>query len=114
MTNKVIAGRFAGKRIRNDDGAIYIPLSNGSLYLTPEIVSYIRVINTIQNKNFLSGLLRGLPAKLLGNTAWISAIQSAKYNYYFNIKITYRNGENSVAVVDFQTFEQFASIYEIY
>lgn len=113
VTNKIIAGRFSGKKIKNADGMIYVLINGERLELSPEIVDHVRILGTLQNKSFFSGLIRGLPARLLGDTAWLSAIQSAKSNYDYNVKIVYRDGSSSVGVINFAIMEHLAANYEI-
>ena len=113
VTNKIIAGRFRSRKIKNADGMIYVLINGERLELTPEIVDHVRILGALQNKSFISGLVRGILAKLLGNTAWLSAIQSAKSNYDYNVKIVYRDGSSSVVVINFDIMEHLAASYEV-
>lgn len=100
MINRITAGRFKGKIIKSDINGVYIPFGSENLYITNEFVDYLKIVNVEQNKSFLSGLIRGVLAKWFGNTAWLSAIQSAQAKSRYRIKIAYRDGTVSIFVVN--------------
>lgn len=112
MNNRIVAGRFSGKRIKMKNGVIYIPINGDKLELTSEIVDHVIILGTIHNKSFLSGLLRGLPAKSFGETAWLSAMQSARNKYAYNIKIVYRDRSASVVIACQAIMQNLAARYE--
>ena len=76
--------------IKTDGDYVYIPFGSEHLNITNEIVDYIRMMSVEQSRSFLSGFLRGLLAKWLGNTTWLSAIQSAQAKSRYRIRIAYR------------------------
>lgn len=112
MVNVVTAGRFKGKRIKTDGEGVFIPFGREHLDITPEIVDHIRIMSVTQNRSFFSGFLRGFFAKWLGNTAWLSAIQSAQGRSQFRIRIAYRDGTASVCVVDSRVLDQLAVMFD--
>lgn len=113
MVNVVAAGRFKGKRIKVDSEGAFIPFGREHLDITPEIVDHIRMMSIMQNRSFFSGFFRGFFAKWLGNTAWLSAIQSAQGNKsQFRIRIAYRDGTSSICVVDSRILDQLAVTFD--
>lgn len=108
MVNVVTAGRFEGKKIKAGTETAFIPIKRERLDITHEIVDHIRLMDVVQEKSFFSGLLRGCFAKWLGNTAWLSAIQSAHSKCKYRIRIAYRDGTASVCIVDSQILDQLA------
>ena len=112
MVNVVTAGRFKGKRIKADGEWVFILFGREHLDITSEIVDHIRMMSATQNRSFLSGFFRGLFAKWLGNTAWLSAIQSAQCKSQFRIRIAYRDGTSSVCVVDSRILDQLAVTFD--
>lgn len=112
MINIVTAGRFKGKRIKADSEGAFIPFGREHLDITREIVDHIRMMSVTQNRSFLGGIIRGFFAKCLGNTAWLSAIQSAQGKSQYRIRIVYRDGTASVCVIDEQVLDQLAVIFE--
>ncbi len=79
----------------------------------PEIVDHIKIISAMQNRRFFSGFLRGFFAKWLGNTAWLSAVQSAQSQSQFRIRIAYRDGTASVCVIDNRVLDQLAVTFDL-
>lgn len=112
MVNVVTAGRFKGKRIKNNSEAAFIVFGREHLDITPEIVDHIRIMSVTQNRNFLSGFLRGFFTKWLGSTAWLSAIQSAQGNCQFRIRMTFRDGTANVCIVDNHILDQLAVTFD--
>lgn len=112
MVNVVTAGRFKGEKIKTDGERVFIPLGRECLVITPEIVNHIRMIILAQNRRFLSGFIRGLFGKWLGNSAWLSAIQSAQSNSQYRIRISYRDGTASVCIVDNRVLDQLAVSFD--
>lgn len=112
MFNRITAGRFKGKPIKTDGDYVYIPFGSEHLNITNEIVDYIRMMSVEQSRSFLSGFLRGLLAKWLGNTTWLSAIQSAQAKSRCRIRIAYRDGTASVCVVDPHIIDQLAVTFD--
>lgn len=112
MVDVVTAGRFKGKRMKTDGEGVFIPFEREHLDITPEIVDHIRIMSVTQNRSFFSGFLRGFFAKWLGNTAWLSAIQSAQGRSQFRIRIAYRDGTASVCVVDDRVLDQLAVMFD--
>lgn len=112
MVDVVTAGRFKGKRMKTDGEGVFIPFVREHLDITPEIVDHIRIMSVTQNRSFFSGFLRGFFAKWLGNTAWLSAIQSAQGRSQFRIRIAYRDGTASVCVVDDRVLDQLAVMFD--
>lgn len=111
MVNVVTVGRFKGKRIKADSESAFIPFGREYLDITSEIVDHIKMMSMAQNRRFLSGFIRGFFAKWLGNTAWLSAIQSAQGNSQYRIRIAYRDGTARVCVVDSRVLDQLAVIF---
>lgn len=70
-------------------------------------------LETIENRSFWSGLLRGWLGKMFGNTAWLAAIQSAKPNILHNLRVTYRDGSRSIFLVDHKLYLRFMEIFKI-
>lgn len=112
MVNVVTAGRFKGKRIKADSEGAFIPFGREHLDITSEIVDHIKMMSMAQNRSFLSGFIRGIFAKWLGNTVWLSAIQSAQGNSQYRIRIAYRDGTASVCVVDSRVLDQLAVTFD--
>lgn len=112
MINRITAGRFKGKFIRTDGNCVYIPFGREHLDITSEIVDHIRMMSVEQSRSFLSGFMRGLLAKWLGNTSWLSAIQSAQAKSRYRIRIAYRDGTASVCVVDSHVIDQLAVTFD--
>lgn len=112
MVNIITAGRFKGKRIKADSEGAYIPFGREHLDITREIVDHIRIMSVTQNRSFLSGFIRGFFAKWLGNTAWLSAIQSAQGKNQYRIRIVYRDGTASVCVIDTYVLDQLAVTFD--
>lgn len=113
MVNVVTAGRFKGKRIKNDGERVYIPIGREQLEITSEIVDHITIMSTMQNRSFINSCLRGFLARGLGNTAWLSAIQSAQGKSQFRIRIAYRDRSASVCVVDEAILDYLAVTFEL-
>lgn len=112
MVNIVTAGRFKGKRIKADSEGAFIPFGGEHLDITREIVVHISMMSVTQNRSFFSGFIGGFLAKCLGNTAWLSAIQSARGNSQYRIRIAYRDGTASVCVVDSRVLDQLAVTFD--
>ena len=112
MVNVVTAGRFKGKRIKADREGVVITFGREHLDITAEIVDHIRMMSVVQHRSFLSGLIRGFFAKWLGNTAWLSAIQSAQGNSQYRIRIAYRDGTASVCVVNARVLDRLAVTFD--
>jgi hypothetical protein len=113
MVNLVTAGRFKGKRIKVNSEGAFIPFGREHLDIMPEIVDHIKIISAMQNRRFFSGFLRGFFAKWLGNTAWLSAVQSAQSQSQFRIRIAYRDGTASVCVIDNRVLDQLAVTFDL-
>lgn len=108
MKNYVQVGRLTGAKIKyKDNNLIYEIRNREEIIIDATIVSYIENIGTIENRNFMSGFLRGFFGKFLGNTAWLSAIQSANSNMLYNLRITYCDGSRSIALVDYNVYLRF-------
>lgn len=112
MVNIVTAGRFKGKRIKTDSEGAFIPFGREHLDITREIADHIRMVSVTQNRSFLSGFIRGFFAKWLGNTAWLSAIQSAQGKNQYRIRIVYRDGTASVCVIDEHVLDQLVVTFD--
>ena len=113
MVNIVTAGRFKGKRIKADSEGAFIPFGREQLDITREIVDHIRMMSVTQNRSFLSGFVRGFFARWFGNTAWLSAIQSAQGKCQYRIRILYRDGTASVCVIDEHVLDQLAVTFDV-
>ncbi len=112
MVNVITAGRFKGKRIKADSESAFIQFGREHLDITCEIVDHIKMMSVTQNRSFFSGFIRGFFAKWLGNTAWLSAIQSAQSKNQYRIKIVYRDGTASVCVIDADVLDQLAVTFD--
>lgn len=103
--NKVIAGRFSGRRIITRGNAPEILISrNVGVPIDRIIVLKLQVLNIEQRRKVSSGFLRGFFGKMLGSTMWLSAIQSAKSRYSYLCKLTYRDNTSSTMLIDERTF----------
>ena len=56
-----------------------------SASFTVIIAQSVKCIATEESKSFVSGLLRGYFGRLLGNNAWLAALQSARVNKDYSL-----------------------------
>lgn len=112
MKNFVQMGRLSGSKIyyRNDE-LIFRINHRDVIPIDENIVDYVDCLGTIENRSFLSGLFRGWLGKMMGNTAWIAAIQSAKPNILYNLRVTYRDGSRSIVLVDHKLYLKFMEMF---
>ncbi len=103
--NKVLAGRFRGRkiRIRRNQARIMINYREG-IPIDSEVVDELQILNIETNKKVSSGFIRGLIGKHFGTSLWLSALQSAKSNYSYICKLTYRDGTCSTIHLDTPAF----------
>lgn len=108
MKNYIQAGRLAGTKIVYKRNNLYYKVSHQEeVVVNRAIVRKVECIGVVHNKNFISGFLRGLFGKFLGSTAWLSAVQSAKNNTFYNLKIIYRDNSASIILVDYILYLHF-------
>lgn len=103
--NKVLAGRFHGKKIRVKRNQAKIMLNyRDGIPVDSEVVDKLQILNIETNKKVSSGLIRGLFGKWFGPSVWISALQSARSNYTYICKLMYRDGTCSTVRLNAPVF----------
>lgn len=103
--NKVLAGRFYGKKIRTKRNRARILINyREGVPIDSDVVEKLQILNVETNKKASSGFIRGLIGKHFGPSLWLSALQSAKSNYSYICKLTYRDGTCSTVCLDTPTF----------
>lgn len=83
------------------------------IHIDNEIVDKLQILNVETNKKVSSGLIRGLVGKWFGHSVWISTLQSAKSNYAYICKLTYRDGTCSTVCLDTPTFQLISTCVNI-
>lgn len=112
--NKVLAGRFFGKKIRVKHNQAKIMLNyREGIPIDSDVVEKLQMLNIETNKKVSSGIIRGLIGRCFGASAWLSALQSAKSNYIYICKLTYRDGTCSTIVLDSNLFNLVSTYVNI-
>lgn len=112
MKNYVQMGRLVGAKIVCKNDELFFQLSRQQeMPINRNIVERVEPMGITESKSFLSGLLRGWIGKLFGNTAWLAAIQSAKPNILYHLRLTYRDGSRSIVLVDQNLYLKFMEIF---
>lgn len=112
--NKVVAGRFSGRKIRKKGNSPEILISHTEgIPIDRLIVLKLQILNIEANRKVSSGFIRGITGKMLGSTMWLSAIQSAKPRYEYLCKLTYRDNSSSTIIIDSKTFQLISTKVDI-
>ena len=103
--NKVLSGRFNGKKIRVKHNQAKIMLNyRDGIPVDSDVVDKLQILNIEANKKVTSGVFRGLIVRCFGVSVWLSALQSAKSNYIYICKLTYRDGTCSTIALNSDMF----------
>ena len=112
--NKVTAGRFTGRRVGLQGALPCICLGwRRRLVLDRLIVQQVQLLCSHSDKSPLSGWLLGSFGRFLGQTMWLSAIQSARSRSSFLCKVSYRDGSCSILLLDEVLFSALSTAADI-
>lgn len=105
MMNKVVAGRFKGKKIvlKGISPEIVIQ-SNERIPIDRIVVQRLQLLNIEEKRKAINGFVRGYFGKMLGSTMRLSAIQSARPVYRYLCKLIFRDGSSSTVLINAKTF----------
>ena len=78
MKNYIISGQLAGAKVKYKNGDLLYKANYQYIVVDDTLAQSVKCIATEESKSFVSGLLRGYFGRLLGNNAWLAALQSAK------------------------------------
>ena len=102
--NKVVAGRFKGKRIAIKGISPEIVIrSNERIPIDRLVVQRLQILNIEEKRKAINGFVRGYFGKMLGSTMWLSAIQSARPEYRYLCKLTFWDGSSSTILINSKT-----------
>lgn len=107
MTNYIISGRLAGSKIKYQNGELMYKTNHYSAIVDNTLVQSITCIATEENKSFISSFLRGYFGRMLGTTAWLSALQSARSNRIYTLKVKYWDNSVSLVLVTYKMYLKF-------
>ena len=112
--NTVTTGRFAGRRVGLQGALPCIRLGwRRRPVLDRLIVHHVQLLCSRSDKSPVSGWLRGSFGKMLGQTMWLSAIQSARSRSSFLCKVVYRDGSCSILLLDETLFSALSTEADI-
>jgi len=114
MSNRVLAGRFKGRRIvlRRGVPAVVLGLRQ-SLPLTQETVAQMQVLYIHWRPGALSGWGRGLAGGLLGRTLYFSAIRSARRIPTFTCRLHFRDGSVALVRLEERLFLALSAVADV-
>ena len=107
MKNYIISGRLAGTKIKYKKSNLMYKVNSQYIVVDNTLVQSVVCIATEGYKSFISGFLRGYFGRLLGNNAWLAALQSAKSNSLYTLKVTYRDSSVSMVLVTYEMYLHF-------
>lgn len=107
MKNYIISGRLAGAKVKYKHGDLFYKANHKYIVVDNTLVQAVKCIATEESKSFVSGLLRGYFGRLLGNNAWLAALQSARNHTLYTLKVTYWDDSASMVLVNYKLYLHF-------
>ena len=108
--NKVVEGKFRGKKIYMKNGNIYLYIGFEKLPISNEIIKSLQVLNIEHYKDGWDQFLRSRFSFLFDPNYQFAFIRNAKERNIYLIKIIYRNGQCSIVKTDENIFNRLSSI----
>ena len=107
MKDYIISGRLAGAKVKYKNGDLLYKVNHQDIVVDHALVQSVTCIATEDSKSFVSGLLRGYFGRLLGNNAWLAALQSAKNRTLYTLKVKYWDDSVSIVLVGYKLYLHF-------
>lgn len=107
MKNYIISGQLAGAKVKYKNGDLLYKANYQYIVVDDTLAQSVKCIATEESKSFVSGLLRGYFGRLLGNNAWLAALQSARNHTLYTLKVTYWDDSASMVLVNYKLYLHF-------
>lgn len=104
--NCIVEGKFKNYRFIKHYGKIYLKCLESSFSLNQMLVSSLQVLDCSEKNSLSSILVRGFVlSKLLGTSGLLAGGLTANTKTIYRLKITFRDGNSALAVVDNKIYD---------